>query len=137
VPAVQHGLIALRCLQTMNKHLRYDICNIQDTTLANKEVQNLDEALRENVSDALRYAACFWCNHLTASGAPESLLLDALAEFCRKHLFHWVEVLSLVQQVIPVETALLEAIEWCGVASDCWQKLEVKGCALMRISRRA
>jgi hypothetical protein len=115
VPAVKHGLIALRCLELMNKHLHYDICNIQDTTLANKEIQNLDEALRENVSDALRYAVCFWCNHLTASGAPDSLLIEALAEFCRKHLFHWVEVLSLVEHVIPVETALLGAIEWCGV----------------------
>jgi hypothetical protein len=115
VPTVQHGLIALRCLEIMNKHLRYDICNIQNTTLANKDVQNLDELLREHVSDALRYAACFWCNHLTASGAPESQLINALAEFCEKHLFHWVEVLSLVENVMPVETALLGAIEWCDV----------------------
>jgi hypothetical protein len=115
VPTAKHGLIALRCLEIMNKHLHYDICNIQDTTLANREVQNLDDALRENVSDALRYAACFWCNHLTASGAPGSLLIEVLAEFCEKHLFHWVEVLSLVEHVIPVETALLGAIEWCDV----------------------
>jgi hypothetical protein len=115
VPAEQHRLIALRCLESMNKHLHYNLCNIQDTTLANREVKNLDEALRENVSDALRYAACFWCNHLTASGAPESLFIDALAEFCQKHLFHWVRLLSLLEHVIPVETALLGAIEWCGV----------------------
>jgi hypothetical protein len=117
VPTVKHGLIALRCLEIMNKNLHYDICNIQDTTLANKEIQNLDEALRENVSDALRYAACFWCHHLTASGAPGSLLIELFAEFCEKHLFHWVEVLSLVEHVIPVETALLGAIEWCDVRS--------------------
>jgi hypothetical protein len=115
VPAVKHGLIALRCLEIMNKHLHYDICNIQDTTLANKEVDGLDEALRQNVSDSLRYAVCFWCKHLTASGAPESLLIEALAEFCQKHLFHWVEVLSLVKHVTPAEGALLGAIEWCGV----------------------
>jgi hypothetical protein len=115
VPTIQHGLIALRCLEIMNKHLHYNICNIQDTALANKEIPNLDEALRENVSDALRYAARSWCNHLAASGTPESLLMEALAEFCQKHLFHWVEVLSLVEHVIPVELALVKAIEWCDV----------------------
>jgi hypothetical protein len=119
VSTVVHGLIALRCLEIMNEHLHYDICNIQDPTLSNEEVHNLDEALRENVSDALRYAACFWCNHLTASGEPGSLLVNALAEFCQKHLFHWVEMLSLVEHVIPVETALLGVIEWCGVGPFC------------------
>jgi hypothetical protein len=102
----------------------YDICSIQDTTRANKKVHNLDEAMHENISDALRYAVCFWCNHLTASGAPESLLIEALAEFCQKHLFHWVEVLSLLEHVIPVETALLGAIEWCGVRPFAAQQEE-------------
>jgi hypothetical protein len=115
LPAVDHGLIALRCLELMNKHLHYNICTLQDPDVANKDVYYLDEALRVNISDALRYAVCFWCNHLTASGAPGNLLIEALAEFCEKHLFHWVEVLSLVEHVIPVETALLRAIEWCCV----------------------
>jgi hypothetical protein len=122
VPAVQHGLIALRCFEIMNKHLHYDICNIQDTTLANKDLQDLDVRLRENVSDALCYAACFWCNHLTASDALDGLIMNALNEFCQKHLFHWVEVLSLLKYVTPAEAALLKAIEWCKVCSFVAQR---------------
>jgi WD40 repeat protein len=114
-PTVDHGAIAFRCLILMNRHLRYDICSIRDPTIANKDVQYLDAALHENVSVALRYAASFWCIHLAASGAPDSLLLDALDEFCQKHLFHWLEVLSLVEYVAPAETTLLKAIEWCDV----------------------
>jgi hypothetical protein len=121
LPAVDHGLIALRCLELMNKQLHYNICTFQDPDVANKDVHCLDEALRENISDALRYAACFWCSHLTASGAPESLLMNAMAEFCQNHLFHWVEVLSLVEHVIHVETALLGAIEWCDVRPSVTQ----------------
>jgi hypothetical protein len=115
VPAVDHRLIALRCLELMNKHLRYDICDIQDPTLANDDIQDLDVRLRANVSDALRYAVCFWCNHLTTSGAPDSSLTNALKDFCQKHLFHWVEILSLVKHVGLAEAALLQAIEWCKV----------------------
>jgi hypothetical protein len=115
IPIVDHAAIALRCLDLMNKHLRYNICGIQDPTIANKNVEHLDVALRENVSDALRYAVCFSCTHLAASGVPDGLLLDSLDEFCKKHLFHWVEVLSLAGHVIPAEAALLQVIEWCEV----------------------
>jgi hypothetical protein len=115
VPTVDHRLLALRCLELMNNHLHYDICGIQDPTLANDDIQDLDVRLRANVSDALRYAACFWCNHLTASGAADSSLMNALKDFCQKHLFHWVEIMSLVKHVGIAEVALLRAIEWCKV----------------------
>jgi hypothetical protein len=71
--------------------------------------------LRENVPDALQYAASFWCTHLAASGSPHSLLSNALEEFCQKHLFHWVEMLSLLEHVATAETALLKVIEWSEV----------------------
>jgi hypothetical protein len=122
VPAVDHGLIALRCLELMNKHLRYDICGIHDPALANEEIEDLDVILRENVSDALRYAVCFWCNHLAASRAPDSALINVLHTFCQKHLFHWVEILSLVQHVVLAEVALLSAIEWCRVRDFVTQR---------------
>jgi hypothetical protein len=115
IPLVDHGVIAFRCLALMNRKLRYNICNLEDSTVANLDDPDLCEKLHAYVSDALCYAACFWCTHLAASGSPEGLLLDALDDFCQKHLFHWVELLSLVHHVAPVETALPEVIEWCEV----------------------
>jgi hypothetical protein len=110
VPSVDHGMIALHCVTIMNKQLRYDLCNIQDPAVANKDVQNLSD-----VPDVVRYAACFWCTHIASSGVPDVSLLDALEEFCRKHLFHWMEVLSLVEYVPPAELSLMKTIEWCEV----------------------
>jgi hypothetical protein len=118
VPPVDHGIIALRCLLLMNEHLRYNMCNLADHTVANEDVEGLDQVLCENVSDALRYAVCFWCTHLTASDSTNGSLLDALEEFCRRHLFHWVELLSLLEQVPRAEMALLEVIEWCEVCDS-------------------
>jgi hypothetical protein len=83
--------------------------------VANEDVLDLDTNLKDSVSDALRYAACFWCAHLAACSSFDSSLLNALDNFCRKHAFHWVEVLSLVKYVSPAETALLKVIEWCEV----------------------
>jgi hypothetical protein len=115
VPLVDHGVITLRCLVLMNQHLRYNMCGLADKTVANGEVRGLDQLLRENISDALRYAVCFWYTHLTASDSTNGSLLDTLDEFCRRYLFHWVELLSLMKQVLRAETALLEVIEWCEV----------------------
>jgi hypothetical protein len=115
VPTADHGEIALRCLELMNSHLRYNICGIQDPNVANKEVSQLDMILRDTVSDALHYAACFWFTHVAASGSPGSLLLNALDEFCRTHIFHWIEILSLTEHVASAETALPGVIEWCQV----------------------
>jgi hypothetical protein len=114
-PTADHGTIALRCLALMNQSLRYDICNIRDPAIANLDVQDLDKMLTEHVSDALRYAISFWCTHLSASGPPDVTLLSALEAFCRRHLFHWVEVLSLLKSAFLGETEVVKAIEWCNV----------------------
>jgi hypothetical protein len=115
VPLVDHGTIALRCLALMNQHLHYNICSIEDHSVANDEVQGLDQLLSKNVPDALRYAVCFWGAHLAASGSPNGSFLDALDLFCRRHLFHWVEVRSLLRCVPSADASLLEVINWCEV----------------------
>jgi hypothetical protein len=114
-PLVDHGTIALQCLLLMNQHLRYNVCNLEDHTVANEEVHGLYQRLFEKLPNALRYAVCFWCTHLKAAGSPDRLLLNTLDEFCRTHLFHWVEVLSLGKYVPPAEAALLQVIKWCQV----------------------
>jgi hypothetical protein len=116
-PKKHHAHLALQCLMLMNSDLRYDICDIQDPNIANLDVTDLETRLRQRVSDALRYACCFWPVHLMASGiADEDVnVWNALSEFSRKHLFHWLEVLSLLQRLPMAEAQLLESIEWCKV----------------------
>jgi hypothetical protein len=120
VPTVDHGAIALRCLALMNENLCYNRCALRDPNVANSDVQGLELSLHESVSDALHYAVCFWCTHLAGSESSAGSFLDALDEFCWKHLLHWVEVLSLVDHVLPAEAELLNTIEWCEVRRlDC------------------
>jgi hypothetical protein len=116
-PAKYHANLALQCLLVMNKDLRYDICNIQDPALANADVVDLETRLQDRVSDVLRYACCFWTVHLVASGVPEqdSAIWDALSEFSRQHLFHWLEALSMLQRLQMAEVQVLETIQWCEV----------------------
>jgi hypothetical protein len=116
-PAEHHVDLALRCLLLMNKDLRYNICHIRDPNVANADVAELERCLRERVPDALRYACSFWPVHLVASGTPDhdANLWDSLDEFSHKHLFHWLEALSLLQRLPMAEVQLLETIQWCEV----------------------
>jgi hypothetical protein len=116
-PPVDHGVLASQCLSILNQTLHYDICDIQNPAMDNKKVPDLDRRLRESVPrwNAVRYACCFWTRHLVKCDKPSSDLLEILDAFCRKHIFHWLEVLSLIEYLLPLEEDLLQVIEWCKV----------------------
>jgi hypothetical protein len=99
----------------MNEWLSYNICELSDPDLPNAEVPDLKTRLSEHIPDALRYACCFWMVHVLESGPPGTQLRAELEIFCRKHLFHWLEVLSLLESWSSTELNALKAIEWCKV----------------------
>jgi hypothetical protein len=113
--AVDHASLALRCLRIMNKSLRYNICEISDPDVPNAEVTDLKMRLATHATEVLRYASCFWMTHTAKSGPPDDQLREELAIFCRKNLFHWLELLSLLQFWSSTESEILRVIEWCEV----------------------
>jgi hypothetical protein len=108
--------IAERCLFQMNKHLCFDICDIKDASLFNNEVSDLPSRLNKRVPAALRYSCTYWPSHLLVYiqvAGPESQVALGMTTFCEQHLLHWVEVLSLtedmnaVQQMMPKLISLM------------------------------
>jgi hypothetical protein len=101
--SAQHLRIALRCLQIMNDtdHLREDICNIGNPSLLNTEVTDLEQRLAKFVPLQLRYACRFWHVHLELAGTVSDAVTSQLGEFCKTHLLHWIELLSLLKE-LPV-----------------------------------
>jgi hypothetical protein len=114
-PPIDHGVLASRCLSIMNQTLHYDMCDIQNPATENSKV--LAGRLRKKVPswNAVRYACCFWTKHLVECDKPCNDLLEMLDDFCRQHLFHWLEVLSLIEYLSSLEGELLQVIEWCKV----------------------
>jgi hypothetical protein len=102
---VEHGL------ELMNKALRYDICQIQDPSLFNTEVVDLEGRLIEHVSESLRYACRFWVmhwlEHIRTAGT-QSQIPTGLETFCSQHLLHWIEVLSLTGNLYAVQRTMLD-----------------------------
>jgi hypothetical protein len=94
-----HLRLATRCLDIMNASLRQDICDLRDPSLFNSEVRDLEQRLKAVAPPQLRYACRYWHVHLCAANMVSPSLIGSLETFCIAHLLHWVELLSLLDDL--------------------------------------
>jgi hypothetical protein len=111
---MQLGIV---CLKTMFRQLRFNICKLEDSRLANKDVQDLESRMRDNVSDALQYSALYWSNHLCF--LPDNRDRHVLKEFLEGlYPLFWIEVLSIMGMVPICAPSLRRVISWVKVSSS-------------------
>ena len=93
--------LGIACLDTMVEQLRFNICGLEDSRLANADVKDLGSRIKENISDALQYSSLYWSNHLCFT--PDiggTRVWDKLRRFFEgPYALYWVEVLSITGMV--------------------------------------
>ncbi|KAI0339508.1 WD40 repeat-like protein [Trametopsis cervina] len=111
------------CLRTMEAQLRFNICDLETSYRANKDVLDLAERIQHNVSPALLYACRFWNSHLTAP-PHEQVSLDLLFGFLETKLLFWIEVISLVRTAVSASVGIKEIRKWIQTSkSDAEERL--------------
>jgi len=107
------------CLKTMIDQLRFNICKLEDSRLANIDVKDLPSRIKENISEALQYSSRFWANHLCYTpdnGDPR--VLGNLKEFFEGlHPLFWIEVLSVMGMVPIGVPCLRRVMAWVKVST--------------------
>ncbi len=93
-----HRQLARSCLGLLFKNLKFNICNLETSYLANKDVTDLHSRVDEYIPPALLYACRFWGDHLEHTGF-ETDLFGKLRAFFEKKLLFWLEALSLTNDV--------------------------------------
>ena len=97
--------LGIDCLRVMTTQLRFNICKLEDSRLANADVRDLPTKLKRNVSDALQYSCLYWSNHLCFASDnrnPCVLVLGSLKKFFEGlYPVFWIEVLS-VMGMVPI-----------------------------------
>jgi NACHT domain len=100
--------LARCCLGTMADQLKFNICELETSYLANSEIQDLDGRVEQKIPDALQYSCMYWASHLCYDGnlvsAEISRRLDAF--FGDSQPLYWLEVLSLMGKVPLAISAL-------------------------------
>jgi len=96
---VQQGIA---CLRTMVKQLRFNICKLEDSRLANTDITDLPLRIEQNISDPLQYSSLYWSSHLrsTPDKIQHGAILGSLKDFLEgPYPLFWIEVLSVMGMV--------------------------------------
>ncbi|KAB5591736.1 hypothetical protein CTheo_4805 [Ceratobasidium theobromae] len=106
-------ILARQCFTIMQSQLRFNICNLESSFVADKDVDNLQDRVVRCVSHPLFYACLYWTDHLCLCKSSEEL--KSLGEFLTIRLLFWMEVLNL-KGVIGIGVEMLaKAIQWLQV----------------------
>ena len=76
--------LGIACIKAMTTQLRFNICKLDDSRLANAEVGDLPSRVKENISDPLQYSCLHWLDHLCHPPANRDqcvLVLGSLKKF--------------------------------------------------------
>ncbi|KAH8422457.1 uncharacterized protein LDX57_000212 [Aspergillus melleus] len=106
----KHTALVTRCLQTLSKTLRQDICLLGDssTLKENIDTQTVERYLPTHV----QYACLYWVEHLLSSNSLSLTLDDGPVHlFLKTHLLHWIESLSIMGRMSEGISAVIKLSE--------------------------
>ena len=110
--------LGIACLRVMNTQLCFNICNLEDSRLANADIIDLSSQVKQNVSDPLQYSCLYWSNHLCSSPPNRDERVLALGEFFEGlYPVFWIEVLSVMGMVPIGALSLRRLLSWVKVST--------------------
>ena len=104
--------LGIACLKTMVVQLRFNICGLKDSRLANADMEDLPSRIEQCISDVLQYSSLYWANHLCFTPDHDNwfAILGGLKEFFGGlYPLFWIEVLSLMG-VVPIAAPSLRGV---------------------------
>jgi NACHT domain len=112
---VHNSRLARCCLTIMHLLLKRDICHLKDPSKLNLEVQDFPERMDACVPVVLRYACCFWIEHVCSSSPGGIEWLELLEKFFTEKVLNWIEVLSLMGKLETIQLPLERLYTWLKV----------------------
>ena len=112
-----HHRLAHSCLDLVLRDLRFNICDIESSYLANKDIQDLAARIARHLPPALSYACRFYDGHL-GNLSFETNLFGKLREFFATKFLFWLEALSLTGDMRLALPALSSLNMWLASGQD-------------------
>jgi hypothetical protein len=116
-----HHELAHSCLDLMLDKLKFNICELESSYLANSDVPDIESRILKHVPPALSYTCVYWDKHLERLAFEHNLFTKLRFLFEDKFLF-WLEVLSVKNSVGIAFPALSSLLLWLqrevGVSHD-------------------
>ena len=109
-----HHQLAQSCLNLQLDPVdgvKFNICKLETSYLANDEVEDLKTRVDEHIPPALLYACRFWGDHLKHTDFTMDLFRKVETLFEEKFLF-WLETLSLTRNIGVAPSAFATLSKW-------------------------
>ena len=109
-----HHELAHSCLNLLLDPLhglKFNICKLETSYLANDDVKDLNTRIDQLIPPALLYACRFWGGHLKHTDFKTDLFRKVETLFKEKFLF-WLEALSLTRNICLVPSAIATLNMW-------------------------
>jgi hypothetical protein len=91
--------------------LKFNICKLETSYLANDDVEDLNTRVNQHIPPALLYACRFWDDHLKHTDFKMGLMGKVKTLFKEKFLF-WLEALSLTRNIVLAPSAFAALNMW-------------------------
>ncbi|CAE6532620.1 unnamed protein product [Rhizoctonia solani] len=125
--ARRNKILAQNCFDIMKRQLRFNICKLETSFVADNEIPGIQERVKESICLALLYACKFWGSHLQATQIPTCEdLHDMLYEFMSLRFLFWVEVMNLNKCIGIALSLLRQTRVWLhtnNIWPDTWKGL--------------
>jgi NACHT domain len=109
-----HHQLAYSCLNLLLDPLdglKFNICKLETSYLANDDAKDLNTRVDEHIPPALLYACRFWDDHLKHTDFKTDLFRKVETLFKEKFLF-WLETLSLTRNIRLAPSAFVTLNMW-------------------------
>ncbi len=93
-----HHQLALYCLDLLLNCLKFNICNLETSYLANNDVKDLNTRVDQHIPPVLSYACRFWDDHLKHTDFKMDLF-EKVEKLFKEKLLFWLEALSLTRNI--------------------------------------
>ncbi|KAG9028581.1 hypothetical protein FRB95_006301 [Tulasnella sp. JGI-2019a] len=94
----EHEQLAIMCLWRMQE-LKRNMCDLDDPSLLNSEVEDLEQRVKTMISPGLWYACTKMAVHTSQTPADSEEVHCLVVKFTHTSLMYWLEVLSLMGRV--------------------------------------
>ncbi|KAJ7754307.1 hypothetical protein DFH07DRAFT_501415 [Mycena maculata] len=106
VAAECHELLAVKCLELMNRLLEYNVAKVpEELTMPRGERKNSPQYI-DSIPEVLKYSCIHWVSHLMEVQMPCTELITALLTFFRTHLLQWIECMTVLCKSLMVPKSL-------------------------------
>ncbi|KAE9386524.1 hypothetical protein BT96DRAFT_519438 [Gymnopus androsaceus JB14] len=104
----QHEHVALVCLKIMIQQLKFNICHLESSYLANEAVINpdMDQQVQRWISEELRYSCESWVYHMCETDEQSESWQNISCFMESKSIIYWMECLSCLNKTSHIKSSV-------------------------------